>query len=121
MYTAVQVLYQLLATMCRCYCSNPNHTKDILPAIVLGLHFLVLNNSLLLLSYAQGETLDKPAMEFAAACAPFFSQFHDAATVSCAATVEEADLTAINAEYYDCAGVAILGDILVGEALCVDV
>ena len=110
-------MYQLLSTLCGCYCSNPVHAKDILPAIVLGLHFLVLNNSLFLMSYGQTATCDKPAMDFAAACAPFFSLFREATTVDCATTVEEADLTAVNEEYYDCAGVAILGDILVGEAV----
>ena len=75
MYIAVQVLYQFLSTLCVCYCSSPVHAKDILPAIVLGLHFLVLNNSLLLMSYEPSETMDKPAMAFAAACAPFFSLF----------------------------------------------
>ena len=117
MYIAVQVLYQFLSTLCVCYCSNSVHAKDILPAIVLGLHFLVLNNSLLLMSYEPSEAMDKPAMAFAAACAPFFSLFRGATVVECAATVDEADLAAVNEEYFDCAGVAILGDLLVGASV----
>lgn len=113
-YNAVQVLYQLLSTLCCCYCSNAKHAAEILPAIVLGFHFLVLNHDLFLVSTHKSATCDQPALDFAAACAPFFTRFQHAQTVECATAVEDADLSAVNEEYADCAGVTVLSDLLVG-------
>ena len=113
-YNAVQVLYQLLSTLCGCYCSNAKHAAEILPAIVLGFHFLVLNHNLFLISTHTSTTCDQPALDFAAACAPFFTRFQRAQTVACATAVEDADLSAVNEEYADCAGVTVLSNLLVG-------